>query len=177
MCTQAVQLSTRDRPFGRTSECAQKGSNSQDGIGNLARHPNVHTRGSTLNTGLLSRQDFRMCTQDVQLSTRNRQFGRTSEFEYKMSNSPHGEVRQDFPMCTQDVQLSTRDRQFGRTSECEYKMSNSPHGVGNLTTLSNVHTSCPTLNTGLQFGKTSEYAHKRCNSPHGKGNLARLPNR
>ncbi|GFO12782.1 hypothetical protein PoB_003928700 [Plakobranchus ocellatus] len=126
MCTQDVQLSTRDRQFGRTSECAQKRSNSQDGIGNLARHPNVHTRGSTLNTGLFSRQDFRMCTQDVQ--------------------------------------LSTRDRQFGRTSECEYKMSNSPYGVGNLTTLSNVHTSCPTLNTGLEFGKTSEYAHKRCNS-------------
>ncbi|GFO19210.1 hypothetical protein PoB_004571500 [Plakobranchus ocellatus] len=60
MCRQDVQLSTRDRQFGRTSECAHKRSNSQDGIGNWARHPNVHTRGSTLNTGLLSREDFRM---------------------------------------------------------------------------------------------------------------------
>ncbi|GFO12786.1 hypothetical protein PoB_003929100 [Plakobranchus ocellatus] len=87
MCTQDVQLSTRDRQFGRTSECAHKRSNSQDGIGNLARHPDVHTRGSTLNTGLFSRQDFRMCTQEVQLSIGYRQFGKTSECAQKRSNS------------------------------------------------------------------------------------------
>ncbi|GFN73617.1 hypothetical protein PoB_000012300 [Plakobranchus ocellatus] len=51
MCTQEVQLSTRDRQFGKTSECAHKRSNSRDGTGNLARNPNVHTRGPTLNTG------------------------------------------------------------------------------------------------------------------------------
>ncbi|GFO12779.1 hypothetical protein PoB_003928400 [Plakobranchus ocellatus] len=55
-------------------------------------------------------------------------------------------------------------------------MSNSQHGIGNLARLPNMHTSCPTLNTGWEFGKTSEYAHKRCNSPPGKGNLERLPN-
>ncbi|GFN97643.1 hypothetical protein PoB_002414900 [Plakobranchus ocellatus] len=50
MYTQEVQLSTRDRKLGKTSECEHKMSNSQHGIGNLARVPNMHTRGATLNT-------------------------------------------------------------------------------------------------------------------------------
>ncbi|GFO19696.1 hypothetical protein PoB_004620100 [Plakobranchus ocellatus] len=44
MCIQEVQLSTQDRQFGKTSECAHKRSNSQRGIGNLAKLPNLHTR-------------------------------------------------------------------------------------------------------------------------------------
>ncbi|GFO12775.1 hypothetical protein PoB_003928000, partial [Plakobranchus ocellatus] len=43
-CTQEVQLSTRDRQFGRTSECAHKMSNSPHGKGNLASLPTMHTR-------------------------------------------------------------------------------------------------------------------------------------
>ncbi|GFN97663.1 hypothetical protein PoB_002416900 [Plakobranchus ocellatus] len=70
MCTQEVQLSTRDW--------------------NLARHPNVDTRGSTLNTGKSIFQNFRMCTQDVQLSTRERQFGKTSDYAHKRCNCQHG---------------------------------------------------------------------------------------
>ncbi|GFN86481.1 hypothetical protein PoB_001298700 [Plakobranchus ocellatus] len=90
MCTQEVQLSTRDRQFGRTSECVQKMSNSPHEKGNFARLPSMHTRDETLNTGYLSRQNFRMCTQDVQLSTRDSQFCKTSEYAHKMSISPHG---------------------------------------------------------------------------------------
>ncbi|GFO19686.1 hypothetical protein PoB_004619100 [Plakobranchus ocellatus] len=51
MCTQEVQLSTWDRQFGKTSECAHKSSKSHHGIGNLARLPNVNIGGPTLNTG------------------------------------------------------------------------------------------------------------------------------
>ncbi|GFO26370.1 hypothetical protein PoB_005287500 [Plakobranchus ocellatus] len=90
MCTQDVQFSTRGKQFGKTSECAHKRSNSQHLIGNLARHPNVHTRGPTLGTGQEIWQDIRMCTQEVQLSTRDRNLGRTSEYAHKMSNFPHG---------------------------------------------------------------------------------------
>ncbi|GFN97660.1 hypothetical protein PoB_002416600 [Plakobranchus ocellatus] len=86
MCTQDVQLSTRGRQVGKTSECAHKRSKAQHVIGNLARLPNVHTRGPTL----------------------------------------------------------TRDRKLGKTSECAVR--------------------CPTLNTGLEFGKISERAHKSSNS-------------
>ncbi|GFO12792.1 hypothetical protein PoB_003929700 [Plakobranchus ocellatus] len=88
-------------------------SNSRHGIGESARLPNVHTRCPTLNTGKAFWQDFRMCTQEVR--------------------------------------LITRDRQFDKTSECAHKMSNSPHGKGNLARLVNVHTRCPTLNTGKAF--------------------------
>ncbi|GFO19218.1 hypothetical protein PoB_004572300 [Plakobranchus ocellatus] len=109
MCSQDVQLSIQERQFGKNSECAHKMSNSPHGIGNLERLPNVHNRGPT----------------------------------------QHGiEIWKDFRMCTQEVQLSTRDRQFGKTSEYAHKMSKSPHGVGNLTKLPNVHTSGPNLNTG-----------------------------
>ncbi|GFO19693.1 hypothetical protein PoB_004619800 [Plakobranchus ocellatus] len=90
MCIQEVQLSRRDNQFGKTSECAYKRSNSQHGIGRLARLPNVHTSGPT----------------------------------------------------------SARDRQIGKTSECAHKRSNSQHGIGNLARLPNVHTRCPNLNTG-----------------------------
>ncbi|GFO19216.1 hypothetical protein PoB_004572100 [Plakobranchus ocellatus] len=90
MCTDDVQLSAQERQFCKTSECAHKRSTSQHGIGNLARHPNVHTRCPNLNTGKAVWQDFRMCTQEVQLSTWNRQFTKTSECAHKMSNSPHG---------------------------------------------------------------------------------------
>ncbi|GFO12783.1 hypothetical protein PoB_003928800 [Plakobranchus ocellatus] len=117
MYTQEVQLSTRDS--------------------NLATLPNMHTRGATLRTGKAIWKDFRICTQEVQLSARERQFGKTSEYAHKRSNSqdrisesarlPNVHTRcptlntakafsQDFPMCTQEVQLSTRDRQFGKTS-------------------------------------------------------------
>ncbi|GFN97659.1 hypothetical protein PoB_002416500 [Plakobranchus ocellatus] len=64
--------------------------NSQHGIGESGRLPNVHTRCPTLNTGKAVWLDFRMCTQEVQLPTRDRQFGKTSECAHKMSNSPHG---------------------------------------------------------------------------------------
>ncbi|GFN97651.1 hypothetical protein PoB_002415700 [Plakobranchus ocellatus] len=90
MCTQEVKLSTQDRQFGKTSECAHKRSNSQHGIGNLARLLNVHTRCPTLNTGYAIWKDFRMCTQEVKLSTRYRQFGKTSECAHKSSNNHHG---------------------------------------------------------------------------------------
>ncbi|GFO12790.1 hypothetical protein PoB_003929500 [Plakobranchus ocellatus] len=90
MCTQEVQLPTRDRKFGKTSECAHKMSNSSHGKGNLARLPNMHTRGATLNTGKVRRQDFRMCTQEVQLSIGYRQLGKTSKCTHKRSNSQHG---------------------------------------------------------------------------------------
>ncbi|GFO19224.1 hypothetical protein PoB_004572900 [Plakobranchus ocellatus] len=126
MCTLEVQLSTRNSQFGKTSECAQKMSNSPHGKGNLARLSNVHTSGPTLNTGQEVRQDFRICTQDVQLSTRGRQFGKTSECTHKRSISLHGiGIWQDFRICTQEVQLSTRESQFGKTSEYAHKRCNS----------------------------------------------------
>ncbi|GFO19689.1 hypothetical protein PoB_004619400 [Plakobranchus ocellatus] len=88
-----------------------------------------------------------MCTQDVQLSTRGKQFGKTSEYAHKRSNSQYGiGIWKDFRMCTQDVQLSTQERQFRKTSECPHKRSNSQHGIDNLARLPNVHTSGPTLN-------------------------------
>ncbi|GFO02098.1 hypothetical protein PoB_002860300, partial [Plakobranchus ocellatus] len=71
MCTQDVQHSTQERQFGKTSECAHKRSNSQHGIGNLARLPNVHTSGPNLNTTWAIWQDIRMYTQEVQFSTRD----------------------------------------------------------------------------------------------------------
>ncbi|GFO12795.1 hypothetical protein PoB_003930000 [Plakobranchus ocellatus] len=89
MCTQEVQPSTRDTQFGKTSECAHKRSNSTRDR-NLARHPNVHTQGPTLNMEYESRQNYRMCTLEVHLSTRDRQFVKTSEFAHKRSNSQHG---------------------------------------------------------------------------------------
>ncbi|GFN97652.1 hypothetical protein PoB_002415800 [Plakobranchus ocellatus] len=88
--TQEVQLSTRERQFGKTSEYALKRCNSQHGIGESAKLPNVHTRGPTLNTGKAVSQDFRICTQEVQLSTWDRKFRKTSECAHKMSNSQHG---------------------------------------------------------------------------------------
>ncbi|GFN97656.1 hypothetical protein PoB_002416200 [Plakobranchus ocellatus] len=69
MCTQEVQLSTRDRQFRKTSECAHKKSNSQHGIGNLARLPNVCTRCPNLHTGKEIWQDFRICTKEAPLNT------------------------------------------------------------------------------------------------------------
>ncbi|GFN84263.1 hypothetical protein PoB_001076900 [Plakobranchus ocellatus] len=63
-------------------------SNSQHGICNLARLPNVHKRGQTRH-GIDIWKDFRMCTQEVKLSTRDRQFGETSECSHKSSNSHH----------------------------------------------------------------------------------------
>ncbi|GFO19226.1 hypothetical protein PoB_004573100 [Plakobranchus ocellatus] len=90
MYTQEVQLSTRDIKLGKASECAHKMSNSQHGKGNLARLPNMHTRGATLSTGKAIWQDFRICTQKVQLSARKRQFARTSVCAHKWSNSQHG---------------------------------------------------------------------------------------
>ncbi|GFN84266.1 hypothetical protein PoB_001077200 [Plakobranchus ocellatus] len=133
MCIQEVQVSPRDRQFGKTSECAHKRSNSQHGIVESARLPNMHTRCSTLNTGKAVWQDFRMCTQEVQLSTRDRKgsLTRLPNVHNKMSNSPHGKGNlarlptmhtrgatlntgvanwQDFRMFTQNVQLSTRER-------------------------------------------------------------------
>ncbi|GFO19225.1 hypothetical protein PoB_004573000 [Plakobranchus ocellatus] len=86
MCTQDVQLTLQQRQFGKTSECAHKWSNSQQGIGKSAGLPNVHTRCPILHTGKAIWQDFRLCTQEVKLSTRDR----TSECAHKMSNSPHG---------------------------------------------------------------------------------------
>ncbi|GFN73618.1 hypothetical protein PoB_000012400 [Plakobranchus ocellatus] len=65
-------------------------SNSPHGKGNLARLPTMHKRDEALNTGYVSRQNFRMCTQDVRISTRYRQLSKTSEYAHKMSNSPHG---------------------------------------------------------------------------------------
>ncbi|GFN97655.1 hypothetical protein PoB_002416100 [Plakobranchus ocellatus] len=215
MSVQEVQLPTRDRQFGKTSECAHKRSNSHHGVGNFcktsecahkmsnsqhgigesAKLPNVHTRGPTLNTGKAVWQDFRICTQEVQLSTWDRKFSKTSECAHKMSNSQHGignlarlpnmhtrgatlnkVSRQDIRMYTQEVELSTRDR--------------------NLARLPNMLTRGPTLNTGKavwqdfrictqevqlstwdrKFRKTSECAHKMSNSQHGIGNLGRLPN-
>ncbi|GFN73616.1 hypothetical protein PoB_000012200 [Plakobranchus ocellatus] len=170
MCTQEVKLSTRDRQFGKTSECAHKMSNSPHGKDNLGRLPTMHTKGETLNTGKVSRQDFRMCSQDVQLSTRDRQFGKTSECAQKRSNStrdidlerlPNVHTRgkavwQDFRMCTQEVQLSTRDRQFGKTSEYAHKMSNSPHKKHNLSRLPTMHTRGETLSSigsGISCGR------------------------
>ncbi|GFO19223.1 hypothetical protein PoB_004572800 [Plakobranchus ocellatus] len=108
-----------------------------------------------------------MCIQDVKLSTRGRQFGKTSECTQEVQLSPRdrnlarlpnmhtrsGTLRtgkaiwQDFRICTQEVQLSSRERQFGKTSEYAHKMSKSPHGVGNLTRLPNMHTSGQNLNT------------------------------
>ncbi|GFO12794.1 hypothetical protein PoB_003929900 [Plakobranchus ocellatus] len=64
-------------------------SNSPHGVGNLGRLPNVHTRGPTEH-GIEIRKYFRMCTQEVQLSTRDRQFSKTSECTHKRSNSQHG---------------------------------------------------------------------------------------
>ncbi|GFN84262.1 hypothetical protein PoB_001076800 [Plakobranchus ocellatus] len=108
MCTEEVQLNT-GLTFGKTSECTHKRSNSQHGIGSWARLPNVHTRGPT----------------------------------------QHGvDISKDFRMCTQEVQHSTRNRQFGKTSEYEHKRSNSQHGIAESAKLPNVHTRCPTLNTG-----------------------------
>ncbi|GFO12791.1 hypothetical protein PoB_003929600 [Plakobranchus ocellatus] len=148
MCTQDVQLFTRERQFSKTSKYAHKRCNSQHGIGEAARLPNVHTRGPNLNT--------------------RKEFGKTSECAHKRSNSQHGigesarlqnvhtrcptlntgkAVWIDFRMCTQEVQLSKRDRLVGNTSEYAYKMSNSPHGVGSFARLLNVHTRGPTLNT------------------------------
>ncbi|GFN97658.1 hypothetical protein PoB_002416400 [Plakobranchus ocellatus] len=89
MCTQDVQLSTQERQFGKTSEYAHDMSNSQDRKGSLARLPNVHTRGPTLNMGL----------------------------------------------------------EFDETSDSAHKRSNSQHGIGNLARLPNVHTRGPTHNT------------------------------
>ncbi|GFN97662.1 hypothetical protein PoB_002416800 [Plakobranchus ocellatus] len=176
MCTQDVQLSIQERQFFKTSECAHKRSNSQHGIGNLGRLPNVHTRCSTHHTGKAIWQDFRLCTPEVQLSTRDRCVGKTSESAHKMSNSQHGignlerhpnvhkrgptqhgiDICKDFRICTQEVQLSTRDRQFGRTSECAQEVQlSTPFG---------------------RVGKTSECALKMSNSPHGVGNLTRLSN-
>ncbi|GFN97665.1 hypothetical protein PoB_002417100 [Plakobranchus ocellatus] len=60
MCTQEVKLSTWDRQFRKTSECAHKNSNSQHGIANLARLPNMHTRCPNLHTGKAIWQDFRI---------------------------------------------------------------------------------------------------------------------
>ncbi|GFO19219.1 hypothetical protein PoB_004572400 [Plakobranchus ocellatus] len=107
MYTQEVQLSTRDRQFGKTSECAHKMSNS-----------------------------------------RERQFGKTSECAHKRSKSQHEiGIWKDFIMCTQVVQFSTRGKQFGKTSEYAHKRSNSQHGIGDSARHPNVHTRCPTLNT------------------------------
>ncbi|GFO12780.1 hypothetical protein PoB_003928500 [Plakobranchus ocellatus] len=90
MCTQDVQFSTRGKQFGKTSEYAHKRSNSQHGIGESARLPNVHTRCPTLNTRKAVWQYFRICTQEIKLSARERQFGKTSEYANKRSNSQHG---------------------------------------------------------------------------------------
>ncbi|GFO32082.1 hypothetical protein PoB_005858700 [Plakobranchus ocellatus] len=87
MCTQDVQLSIQERQFSKTSESAHKRSNSQHEIGNLASFPNVHTRCPTLHTGKRIWQDFRLCTQEVKLSTWDRQLGKTSECAQKRSNS------------------------------------------------------------------------------------------
>ncbi|GFO19217.1 hypothetical protein PoB_004572200 [Plakobranchus ocellatus] len=129
----------------------------------------MHTRGATLRTGKAIWQDFGISTQEVQLSARETQFGKASEYAHKRCNSPHGigesarlpnvhkrcpilrtgkTIWQDFRMCTQDVQLSTRGKQFGKTSESAHKRSNSQHGIGNLARHPKVHTRCPTLSTG-----------------------------
>ncbi|GFO12793.1 hypothetical protein PoB_003929800 [Plakobranchus ocellatus] len=89
MCTQDVQLSTQERQLSKTSECAHKRSNSQHGIGESGKLPNVHTTCPTLKAGKAVWQDFRMCTQEVQLSTRDKQFGKTSECAHKRSKSQH----------------------------------------------------------------------------------------
>ncbi|GFO19222.1 hypothetical protein PoB_004572700 [Plakobranchus ocellatus] len=89
-----------------------------------------------------------MYTQDVQISTRGRQFHKTSACAQKRSKSQHEiGIWKDFRMCTQDVQLSTRGKQFGKTSEYAHKRSNSQHGIGESIRLPNVHTRCPTPNT------------------------------
>ncbi|GFO19688.1 hypothetical protein PoB_004619300 [Plakobranchus ocellatus] len=104
-------------------------SNSQDRKGSLARLPNVYTRGPTLHTGKAISQNFRMCTQEVQLSTRYRQLGKSSECTRKRSNSQHEiGIWKDFRMYTQEVQLSTRD--------------------WNMARLPNIHTRGATLHTG-----------------------------
>ncbi|GFO12781.1 hypothetical protein PoB_003928600 [Plakobranchus ocellatus] len=89
-----------------------------------------------------------MCTQEVQLSTCYRQFGKTSECAHKRSKSQHEiGIWKDFRMCTQVVQFSTRGKQFGKTSKYAHKRSNSQHGIGESARLPNVHTRCPTLTT------------------------------
>ncbi|GFN97673.1 hypothetical protein PoB_002417900 [Plakobranchus ocellatus] len=87
--TSCPNLKTRYE-FRKTSECAHKMYNSPHEVSNLARFPNMHTRGRTLSTGKAFLQDFRMCTQEVQVSTRDRQFGKTSEYAHKRCNSPLG---------------------------------------------------------------------------------------
>ncbi|GFN97653.1 hypothetical protein PoB_002415900 [Plakobranchus ocellatus] len=90
-----------------------------------------------------------MCTQYFQISTRRRQFDKTSDRAHKRSKYQHEiGIWKDFRMCTQDVQLSTRGKQFGKTSECAHKGSNSEHEIGNSERHPNVHTRGPTLNTG-----------------------------
>ncbi|GFN97664.1 hypothetical protein PoB_002417000 [Plakobranchus ocellatus] len=98
-----------------------------------------------------------MCTQEVQLSPRDRQF------------------LQGIRMCTQNVQFSTRERQFGKNSECAYKRSNSQHGIGKLVRHPNVHSIGSTLTRDRKLGKTSECSHKMSNSQHGIGESAKLP--
>ncbi|GFN84269.1 hypothetical protein PoB_001077500 [Plakobranchus ocellatus] len=142
MCTQDVQLSTRGKQFGKTSECAHKRSNSQHGIGNLARLPNVHTRGPTLNTRLAICKDIRMCTQEVQLSTRVRQFVKNSECAYKRSNSQHG-----IGKLVKHPNMHIRGRTLSKNSEYPHKRSNSQHGIGKSARHPNVHTRGRTLHT------------------------------
>ncbi|GFN97645.1 hypothetical protein PoB_002415100 [Plakobranchus ocellatus] len=172
-------------------------SNSQDRKGSLARFPKGHTRGPTLHTGKAIWQDFRMCTQEVQLSTRYRQLGKTSECTRKRSNSQHEiGIWKVFRIFTQEVQLSTQERQFGKTSAYAQKRWNPQHGIGESARLRNVHTRGHTLNTlysirqdfrmytqevqlstrDRKLGKTSECEHKMSNFQHGIGNLARVPN-
>ncbi|GFN97671.1 hypothetical protein PoB_002417700 [Plakobranchus ocellatus] len=170
MCTQEVQLSTRDRQerqLGKTSKCAHKRSNSPHGKGNLARLPKVHTRGATLHTGKEIWQDFRICKHEVQLSTQYRGVGKTSECAHKRSNSQHEiGIRKDFQMYTQEVQLSKRDWNIARLPNihtrgatlhtgkeiwqgfriCKHEVQLSTH-IGESAKLPNVHTRGTTLNT------------------------------
>ncbi|GFN97668.1 hypothetical protein PoB_002417400 [Plakobranchus ocellatus] len=121
-------------------------SNSQHRKGSLERLPNVHTRGPTLNTGLqfgktsdsahersnsqhgAIRQDFRMYTQEVQLSTRDRNLKRLPNVHARVPTLNTG-------------------LEYGKTSEYSHKRCNAPHGKGNLARHPNMHTRGVTLNT------------------------------
>ncbi|GFO12796.1 hypothetical protein PoB_003930100 [Plakobranchus ocellatus] len=83
MSTQEVHLSKRNRQLGKTSECTHKMSNSQHGIAHLDRLPNVHPRGPTLQNGKGESAGLPNVHTRGQLSTRDGEFGKTSECAHK----------------------------------------------------------------------------------------------
>ncbi|GFN84264.1 hypothetical protein PoB_001077000 [Plakobranchus ocellatus] len=146
MCTQGVELSTRERQLGKTSKYAQKTCNSQHGIGKSARLRNVHTRCPTLNTEKAVLQDFRMCTQEVHSQHGRGNLARLPNVHTKCPTLHTGyAILQVFRMCTKEAPLNTGLR-FEKASECAHQRSNSQHVIGNFARHPNVHTRGPTLN-------------------------------